>query len=365
MTPDDASVPLHLDTQVVALGRPAPVPGAPVNPPVTFTSTYLADGPVNYARVDNPSWSPLEQVLGALEGGRGLVFASGLAAVAAVLAQVPHGGVVVSPRHAYSGTTGLLTDLADTGAVQVRTVDLTDVEEVESALVGAALLVAESPTNPMLEVADLPRIIGAAHRRGAQAMCDNTFATPVHQQPLSLGADVVVHSVTKYLSGHSDLILGATVTPDTEQGRALHARLHAHRTSRGAIAGPMECWLALRGVRTLALRMERAGASAAEIARRARAHPAVTGVRYPGFGAMVAIEVTGGVDAAEQVCAATRLWTHATSLGGVESQIERRRRHAAEVATVPETLLRLSVGIEHVEDLWVDLADALNGVADR
>lgn len=360
MSPDDGPAHLHLDTQVVALGRPQPVPGAPVNPPVTFTSTFTADGPVSYARVDSPSWTPLELVLGALEGGRALAFSSGLAAIAAVLAQVPHGGVVLSPQHAYSGTTSLLSDLAAAGAVQVRTVDLTRPDEVDSALDGASWLVAESPTNPMLEVADLPRLIKAAHRRDVLVMCDNTFATPVHQQPLTMDADVVVHSVTKYLSGHSDVILGAAITPATQAGRALHERLHAHRTSRGAIPGPMEAWLALRGVRTLALRMERAGASAAEIARRSQDHPAVTHVRYPGFGAMVAIEVAGGVAAAERVCAGTRVWTHATSLGGVESQIERRRRHAAEVPSVPETLLRLSVGIEHVEDLWSDLQQALD-----
>lgn len=362
MSPEEHqdSAPLHLDTQVVALGRPARAPGAPVNPPVTFTSTYLADGPVDYARVDNPSWGPLETVLGALEGGRALAFGSGLAAIAAVLAQVPPGGVVVSPRHAYSGTTALLADLAATGVARVRTVDLTEIDQVEEALTGAALLVAESPTNPMLEVADLPRIIAAAHEAGARVMCDNTFATPVHQQPLSLGADVVVHSVTKYLSGHSDVLLGATITPDTRQGRELHERLHAHRTSRGAIPGPMEAWLALRGVRTLGLRMARAAGSAAELARRAQGHPAVTRVRYPGSGAMLALEVTGGVEGAERVCASVRLWTHATSLGGVESQIERRRRHTAEAATVPDTLLRLSVGIEHVEDLWADLTQALD-----
>jgi len=354
---------LHLDTQVVTLGRPEPVPGAAVNPPVTFTSTYVADGPVSYARVDNPSWMPLELVLGALEGGRALAFSSGLAAIAAVVAQVPHGGIVVSPRHAYSGTTVLLSELASTGAVEVRTVDLTDGEEVDSALEGASWLVAESPTNPMLEVADLPRLIKEAHRRGVLVLCDNTFATPVHQQPLAMDADVVVHSVTKYLSGHSDLILGATITPDTQAGRALHERLQTHRTSRGAIPGPMEAWLALRGVRTLALRMERAGASAAEIARRAQEHPAVTRVRYPGFGAVVAIEVVGDATSAERVCARTRVWTHSTSLGGVESQIERRRRHAAEVSSVPETLLRLSVGIEHIEDLWADLAQALDRAA--
>lgn len=353
----------HPDTQVVALGRPEATEGASVNAPVTFTSTYLAGGPVSYARVDNPSWGPLETVLGALEGGRALAFSSGLAAIAAVLAQVPHGGVVVSPRHAYSGTTGLLADLAASGAVVVRTVDIAEAAQAIPALEGASLLVAESPTNPMLEVADLPHWVQTAHEAGATVLCDNTFATPIHQQPLALGADVVVHSVTKYLSGHSDVILGATVTPDTPAGRELHERLHAHRTSRGAIPGPMEAWLALRGVRTLALRMERAGASAAVIAGRAAEHPAVSRVRYPGFGAIVGIEVVGGADAAERVCEGTRLWTHATSLGGVESQIERRRRHTAEVESVPDNLLRLSVGIEHCADLWRDLAAALDATA--
>lgn len=354
---------LHPDSRVVALGRPDRVAGAAVNEPVTFTSTYLADGPVSYARVDNPTWAAFEDVLGGLEGGRALAFASGLGAISAVVAQVPHGGVVVTPRHAYSGTTALLADLAATGAVAVRAVDIADTQQVTAALEGAALLVAESPTNPMLEVADMPALVAAAHAAGAVVMCDNTFATPIHQQPLSWGVDVVVHSVTKYLSGHSDVVLGAVVTPDTEEGAALHTRLHAHRTSRGAIPGPMEVWLALRGIRTLALRVERAGVNAAELAERLSSHPAVRQVRYPGFGAIVAIEVVGGAEAAEAVCARTTLWTHATSLGGVESQIERRRRHAAEVASVPDDLLRLSVGIEHVEDLWRDLSAALDAVA--
>jgi cystathionine gamma-synthase len=351
---------LHPDTRAVALGRPDHEPGASVNEPVTFTSTYLADGPVSYARVHNPTWGALEEVVGGLEGGRALAFASGLAAISAVVAQVPHGGVVVSPRHAYSGTTALLADLAAGGAVTVRQVDIADTAEVVAALEGASLLVAESPTNPMLEVADLPALVQAAHEAGAVVMCDNTFATPIHQQPLRWGVDVVVHSVTKFLAGHSDVVLGAVVTPDTAGGAELHARLHAHRSSRGAVPGPMEAWLALRGIRTLALRMERSGRTAAELAERLSTHPAVGRVRYPGFGAVVAIEVAGGAVEAERVCAAARLWTHATSLGGVESQVERRRRHPAEVSSVPENLVRLSVGIEHAEDLWRDLSRALD-----
>lgn len=354
--PDD----LDRSTQVVALGRPPRVPGAPVNPPVTFTSTYLADGPVSYARVDNPTWAALEEVLGVLEGGRALTFASGMAAISAVLSLVPPGGTVVAPRHAYNGTTALLADLASSGAVVVRTVDSADTAAVGQALPGAALLVLESPTNPMLEVADVPAQVAAAHAAGAFVMADNTFATPILQRPLEWGVDVVVHSATKFIAGHSDVLLGATVTPLDGSGPDRHERLHQHRSSRGAVPGPMEAWLALRGVRTLALRVERAGATAAELAGRLSGHPAVSRVRYPGFGAVVALEVVGGVAAAERVCRGTRLWTHATSLGGVESQIERRRRHPLEVRSVPESLIRLSVGIEHVEDLWRDLAAALD-----
>jgi cystathionine gamma-synthase len=185
----------------------------------------------------------------------------------------------------------------------------------------------------------------------------------VLQQPLADGVDVVIHSVTKYLAGHSDVLLGAVVTGTDEAGKALRQRLLTHRSLNGAIPGPMEAWLALRGMRTLHVRVERAAANAADLAGRLEGHPAVERVRYPGFGGMVAIQVRGGATAAEEVSAAVRLWTHSTSLGGVESQLERRRRYEAEAGTVPENLVRLSVGIEHVEDLWADLAAALDTVA--
>ncbi|HYJ76058.1 MAG TPA: PLP-dependent transferase, partial [Kineosporiaceae bacterium] len=200
----------------------------------------------------------------------------------------------------------------------------------------------------------------------------NTFCTPLLQRPLEHGADVVVHSVTKYLAGHSDVLLGAAVTRDQQ----LRERLHGHRTTRGAIPGPAEAWLALRGLRTLHLRVERAGANAAELARRLADHPAITRVRHPslphdpgharalaqmrGFGAIVAIEPAGGAEAAERLAAAVELWVHTTSLGGVESTLERRRRHASEPLRVPESLVRLSVGVEDVEDLWADLDRALS-----
>jgi len=346
-------------TRLVALGRQNRLPGAGVNAPLEFSSTYIADGPVNYARAGNPTWSAFEEALGSLEGGQALVFASGMGAVAAALSLVPHGGTVVVPAHAYNGTTALLERLEVDGAVRVRRLDAADTGSVPDVLEGAAMLWVESPTNPMLEVFDVPALCAAARERGVLSVCDNTFATPLVQQPLALGADLVLHSVTKYLAGHSDVILGALVTPPTEVGRALRERLEQHRLLHGAIAGPMETWLALRGLRTLHLRVERATATADQLASRLGGHPMVERVRYPGFGAIVAIEVAGGAAAAERAAAACRLWTHSTSLGGVESQVERRRRHPAEPATVPEGLLRLSVGIEDVEDLWRDLDQAL------
>ena len=369
-TPPSPS-PLSPATVAVTAGRPARRPGASVNEAVWLTSTYVADGPVDYGRTDNPTWQAFEQTLGELEAGAALVFSSGMAAISAACALVPDGSVVVAPRHVYSGTGALLRDAAAAGRVTLREVDVADTAQVLTALPGARLLWLESPTNPMIEVADLRALTAGARAAGALSVVDNTFATPMVQRPLTLGADVVVHSVTKYLAGHSDVVLGAAVTADDD----LHARLRVHRQLHGAIAGPHEVFLALRGVRTLALRVERAQASAAVLAHRLAAHPGVERVRHPslttdpghtlatdqmhGFGAMLAVEVRGGAPAAEQVAASTRLWVHATSLGGVESTLERRRRHPAEVATVPESLLRLSVGIEDVEDLWADLDQAL------
>ncbi len=345
---------------VVAAGRPARHPGASVNPPVEFTSTYAAtpEG-VAYGRNTNPIWSAFEEALGLLEGGDARVFGSGMAAISAVLSLVPRGGVIVAPRHCYSLTKVLLEDYARDGH-EVRVVPVDDTGAVLEALEGADLVWTESPTNPMLEVAELATIFTAARRHGAISVCDNTLATPLLQQPLALGADIAVHSVTKYLSGHSDVVLGASVTAPGERGEELLERLTRHRVVHGAIAGPMEVWLALRGLRTLHLRVERASASAADLAGRLADHPCVERVRYPGMGAMVSIEVAGGPDAADRVAAACRLWLDATSLGGVESLVERRRKHAAESPSVPENLLRLSVGIEDVDDLWRDLDRALH-----
>ncbi|MCV2393995.1 PLP-dependent transferase [Actinotalea sp. M2MS4P-6] len=377
------STPLSRATLAVTAGRPTHERGAALSPPVVLSSTFVSSGvPTGdeplYGRAANPTWSDLEAALGTLEDAAlpGLVLSSGMAAIDAALSLVPPGGRVVLPRHAYQLTGVLAADLAARTGLRAVPVDVADTEATLAAVRAEPtdLLWLESPTNPMLEVADLPALVAGAHEAGTPVAVDNTFATPIAQRPLEHGADLVVHSVTKYLAGHSDLVLGALVTSDPD----LRARLHAHRTLHGAIAGPWEAWLALRGLRTLALRVERSQASAAVLAARLAAHPSVVEVRHPslptdpgheraarlldGFGSVLGLRPRGGVAAADAVVDAVRLWVPATSLGGVESMLERRRRFATEAETVPEDLLRLSVGIEDVEDLWADLAQALDGL---
>jgi cystathionine gamma-synthase len=350
---------LHPATRVVALGREEATPGNQVGAPLVLTSTYHADGATVYARQGNPTWTAFEAAVGSLEGGEALVFGSGMAAASAALSLLPPGGTIVASPSVYLGVLAALADRVVAGTAVLRSVDTSDTAAAIAALAGADLVWLESPSNPLLTVTDLPAVLTAARERGVVSVVDNTFATPLLQQPLALGADVVLHSATKYLSGHSDVLLGVLATPRTDPGRTRYAALAHHRSIAGAVAGPMEVWLALRGLRTLHLRLERAGANAGDLAARLATHPAVERVRYPGFGAMVAIEVAGGAAAAERTAAATELWVHSTSLGGVESQLERRRRIPEEPEIVPENLLRLSVGVEDVEDLWADLDRAL------
>lgn len=348
-------MPLHPHTVAVHAGRPPHETDEPLNVPITMASTYVAGGEREYGRYANPTWAAFEEALGELEGGRCLSFASGLAAVATVLDLVGTGQKVVCPRHAYTGSVMQLGDLEARGRITAHLVDLTDTASVVAACEDASLVWLESPTNPALEVADIPAIVTAAHQAGAYVVVDNTFATPIHQQPLALDVDIVVHSATKYIAGHSDLLMGALVTRDEE----LYGVLKGRRDLTGAIPGAFETWLALRGLRTLPLRMERAQQNATELVRRLEAHPAVTEVRYPGFGGIIAVVLAGGGPAGDLLQHSTRLWVYATSLGGVESTLERRRRWKAEPATIPDGLVRMSVGIEDVEDLWDDLAQAL------
>lgn len=346
---------LHPETSAITAGRPEVAPDASLNPPLVFSSTYHAGGPVGYGRYGNESWTALESAISELEGGQTLSFSSGMAAISAVFSILPIGAPVVASNQGYSGTMGLLNQHHASGRLEVRFVDITNTEEVIAALKGAALLWLESPTNPCLDVADLPTLIAAAKKLTIGVGVDNTFATPLVQQPLSMGADIVMHSVTKFLAGHSDVVLGSLSTSDT----ALFKRLDEARRFNGAIPGPFEAWLALRGIRTFPVRFRAAEKNAQQLISRLEAHSKVTKVRYPGFGAVISFEVDGSAEQAEKVCESSRLIAHATSLGGVESLWERRRRWALESPSVPEQLIRLSVGCEHVEDLWQDIEQAL------
>ncbi|RJK98237.1 trans-sulfuration enzyme family protein [Vallicoccus soli] len=345
--------PRSLSTTAVTAGRPGRLPDAPLNAPLVPAATYHAGGAMGYGRYANPGWAALEEALGALDGGTAVAFSSGMAAVAAVLEQVPLGGTVVAPARAYSGTLALLQQWQERGRVAVRHVAVDDAAAVAAAVDGADLLWLETPTNPALEVADVPAAAAAARAHGTTVVVDGTFATPVLQRPLEQGADLVVHAATKWLAGHSDALLGAVVT---DPARA--AALVAHRSATGAVPGALEAFLTLRGLRTLHLRVERSQDNARELARRLAGAPGVQRVRYPGFGGVVAVEVDGA-ERADRLVAACSLWVHATSLGGVESSLERRRRWPAESPTIPEGLVRLSVGVEDVEDLWADLEQAL------
>jgi cystathionine gamma-synthase len=362
------------DTVTVQAGRPERVPGAPMNPPMTLSSTYVQDAAVEYGRDGNAAWGALEAALGALDGGHCVTFASGLAAATAIASTVPAGGKVVLSSVTYHGVRHIFDVLASDGRVVLCVVPPDDTEAVVDASDGAAMVWVESIANPLLVVADIPAIASAARANGAVSVVDSTFATPLRQRPLALGADIVMHSATKLIGGHSDLLLGAAVCREPAEAD----RLVTYRHDHGSVPGALEAFLALRGLRTLAVRLDRAEASATELARRLASHPNVAVVHYSGlpddpqhdraagvldggFGSMVSLEVAGTVDQTDAFLSRLRLVTHATSLGGVESLIERRSRYPGDAAIVAPTLCRLSVGIENVEDLWSDLDAALRG----
>jgi len=358
---------LATESKVVAAGRPAKQPDGALNPPIALNSTFHEGGPIGYGRYGNETWSALEDAISTLEGGKTLLLSSGMAAISAVFSLLPEGSVVVAANNGYQGTTTLLKKLHESEKLKVRFVNLANTDETVAAIPGAQMLYLESPLNPLLEIIDLPKLIAAGKAAGCGVAVDNTLATPLLQNPLALGADIVIHSVTKYLSGHSDLILGSLSTNDS----ALYNRLEQSRRYGGAIAGPFEAWIALRGVRTFALRMQRSQENALELATRLSKDGRVAKVRYPGlptdayhqmaksvmkgFGAMISFDVNGTADQVDLMCNSSRLITNATSLGGVESIWERRRRWATESASVPENLIRFSVGIENVDDLWADI----------
>ncbi|CAI7981176.1 MULTISPECIES: cystathionine gamma-synthase [unclassified Parafrankia] len=375
------------ETVAVHAGQePDPATGAVVVP-IHPASTFAQDGVgglragFEYARSGNPTRAALEASLTALErGAAALAFASGLAASDALLRAVCRpGSHVVIPGDAYGGTYRLFARVLAEWGVEHTAVDLSDPAAAVAAIrPGATALVwCETPTNPMLAIADIAALAAVAHQAGALLVVDNTFASPYLCQPLTLGADAVVHSTTKYLGGHSDVVGGAVVTASAE----LAERVRFVQNAAGAVPGPFDAWLVLRGIRTLAVRMDRHCANAREIAALLAGHTAVSAVHYPGlashpghdvaakqmrdFGGMVSFQVRAGAEAALAVCAATRLFTLAESLGGVESLIEHpaRMTHASVAGSplaVPDDLVRLSVGIEAADDLVADLEQALD-----
>ncbi|MET9729101.1 cystathionine gamma-synthase [Streptomyces sp. NPDC006458] len=381
----DRHISQHFETLAIHAGNTAdPLTGAVV-PPIYQVSTYKQDGVgglrggYEYSRSANPTRTALEENLAALEGGRrGLAFASGLAAEDCLLRTLlSPGDHVVIPNDAYGGTFRLFAKVVARWGVEWSVADTSDPAAVRAAITPKTKAVwVETPSNPLLGITDIAAVAQIARDAGAKLVVDNTFATPYLQQPLSLGADVVVHSLTKYMGGHSDVVGGALVVAD----EALGEELAYHQNAMGAVAGPFDSWLVLRGAKTLSVRMDRHSENAAKIADMLTRHARVTKVLYPGlpehpghevaakqmktFGGMVSFQVQGGEEAAVEVCNRARIFTLGESLGGVESLIEHpgRMTHASVVGSaleVPGDLVRLSVGIENVEDLLEDLQQAL------
>jgi cystathionine gamma-synthase len=380
---------LGFETRAIHAGQdPDPLTGAVV-PPIYQTSTYKQDGVggtrdgYEYSRTRNPTRSALEECLAALEGGaKAFAFASGMAAEDCLIRTVCQpGDHVLIPSDAYGGTYRLFATVLTRWGITYSAAPLDDISAVRAALAGTKtkLVWAETPTNPLLTVADLRALAEAAHEAGALLATDNTFASPYLQRPFEFGADFVVHSTTKYLGGHSDVVGGAVVLRD-----AAHAAgLAFTQNATGGVAGPFDSWLTLRGIRTLAVRMDRHCANAERVADMLVGHPAVAEVYYPGlpghpghkiataqmrgFGGMVSFRMRAGEEAAVKVCGQTRLFTLGESLGGVESLIEHpaRMTHASAAGSaleVPADLVRLSVGIEDGDDLLDDLRQALASV---
>ncbi|RYJ24774.1 cystathionine gamma-lyase [Streptomyces sp. L-9-10] len=385
MTHQHTSEPHHFETRAIHAGNTAdPLTGAVV-PPIYQVSTYKQDGVgglrggYEYSRSANPTRTALEENLAALEGGRrGLAFASGLAAEDCLLRTLlAPGDHVVIPNDAYGGTFRLFAKVVSRWGVDFSVADTSDAAAVQAALTPRTKAIwVETPSNPLLNITDIAQLAGIARSAGVKLVVDNTFASPYLQQPLALGADVVVHSTTKYMGGHSDVVGGALIVDDAE----LADELAYHQNAMGAVAGPFDAWLVLRGIKTLAVRMDRHSENATRITEMLTAHPRVSKVLYPGlpehpghevaakqmkaFGGMISFQVKDGEEAAVAVCDRAKLFTLGESLGGVESLIEHpgRMTHASAAGSaleVPSDLVRLSVGIESADDLLADLQQAL------
>jgi len=373
----------RFETRAIHDGQdPDPTTGAVV-PPIYLTSTFQQSAPAEhkgyeYGRTGNPTRTALEACLASLEEGQwGLAFASGMAAITATAYLLSPGDHAVLPDDVYGGTYRLFVRVLERYGIASTFVDMTDLTRVEAALTPRTRMVlTETPTNPYLKILDIAAISELAHARDALVVVDNTFASPYFQRPLQLGADLVVHSTTKYLGGHSDVVGGAVVV----NSKDIYQTLKFHQNAAGAVPSPFDCWLVLRGVRTLGVRMERHAANAFAVAEFLREDPAVTRVFYPGlpdhhgheiarkqmdgFGGMVSFVVRGGLDGARKVASSTKVFILGESLGGVESLLDHpaSMTHASLAGSslqVDGGLIRLSVGIEHVDDLVDDLRQAL------
>ena len=360
------------ESWLVSAGRPSQS-GDPLNVPLIPASNFIIGGGRVYARDDGtPTWDALEEVVGGLESGKAIAFASGMAAIAAIFDQLAVGAVVVLPDDCYQGVAALAAAGAARQRWTVQRVAVEDTANWVRACGMADLIWLESPSNPLLAVADLEAICAAPRRPGTIVAVDNTFATPLNQQPLEFGATVSVQSATKFIGGHSDLLAGVATTKE----EAFWHALHRSRDLTGATPGALEAFLAVRGARTLAIRLQRAQQTAMILAQRLEMHPLVTCVRYPGlpshpthatarrvlrgFGTIISFDLRGGAELADAVCRNVRLIRHATSLGAVESTMERRAAIPGQ-EHLPPSLLRLSVGIEDADDLWSDLDSAIGG----
>ncbi|WIG62039.1 MAG: Cystathionine gamma-lyase [Ktedonobacterales bacterium] len=371
---------MRIETLAVHAGQePDPATGA-VTPPIHLSTTFerAPDGSYPhghmYSRTSNPNRAALEASLAALEGGTGAAaFASGSAAAMTVFQALAPGDHVLAPDDVYHGTARLLRETFVPWGLAMDFVDMTDLARVQAALrPETRLLWVETPSNPLLKITDIAALATLAHAAGALVVCDNTWATPILQRPLALGADLVVHATTKYLGGHSDVLGGGVVGDEASE---FFRRVRSIQTTGGAVPSPFECWLVLRGIRTLPYRMRAHSENALAVARFLNGHPAVEVVHYPGLethagyavaqrqmtlpGGMISFQVRGDSTRAMAVAAQVRVFTRATSLGGPESLIEHRASVEGPETRTPQNLLRLSIGLEHHDDLIEDLAQAL------
>ena len=374
---------MNIETLAIHAGQAPDLASGAVMPPIVLSTTFerAADGSFPhgyiYTRENNPNRSALEQCLAALEGGADCAaFGSGLGASMAIFQALAPGDHVIMPDDAYHGVSRLVREIMKPWGLQASIVDMTNLDAVRAAVQpNTRLIWLETPSNPLLKISDIAAIAAIAHDAGALLAVDNTWATPMLQQPLALGADLVMHSTTKYLGGHSDVLGGAVVARTKD---ALFERVRFLQGHGGAVPAPFDCWLVLRGIRSLAYRMRGHTENAARVAEFLSTHPAIERVHYPGLvthpghavaarqmrsgGGMLSVEVRGGEPAAMALAARVRIFTRATSLGGVESLIEHRASVEGPESRTPPSLLRISVGLEHPDDLIEDLRQALESI---